>query len=246
MQLGKPLLSPPETPTLVADLALSVTESIDNLEVVLQPGARIAGRVVLEGRSDVQGPHPLAGATVFVFPENWDTRDPGFRIPAVGVDETGRFQTVGLPAGKYFFNAWGSALTSVRLGGRELLGDGVELGATDVSEVVLSFTDRHWTLSGAVRDRAGQPAPDASVIVFPRDRNQWQMVGFSTAVDQLVTDRAGVFQASGALAGDYLVAIAAAPPEFWMAPEYLETLVPLATPVRLELDAKQVLQLRLQ
>jgi hypothetical protein len=43
-----------------------------------------------------------------------------------------------------------------------------------------------------------------------------------------------------------LVAIAAAPPELWMAREYLETLVSLATPVRLELDAKQVVELRLR
>jgi hypothetical protein len=36
------------------------------------------------------------------------------------------------------------------------------------------------------------------------------------------------------------------PPEFWRAPEYLETLVPVATPVRLELGAQQAIELRLR
>lgn len=194
--MGKPLLSPPETPTMVANLPVSVTKSIDNLEVVLQPGARISGRVLIDGRSDPPGPHPLAGAPVFIFPAYPDNRDPGYRIPAVGVDSAGRFQTVGL--------------------------------------------------SGVVRDRSGQLVPAARVIVFPRDRSRWQMLSYDTTPSQLVTDRSGVFQASGAIPGDYLAALATAPPEFWMAPEYLETLVPLATPVRLEPGVTRTLDLRLR
>jgi hypothetical protein len=158
---------------------------------------------------------------------------------------------VGLPPGKYFFRSnlyvegTPYLLVSVRLEGRELLGSSVDVGATDLLDVVLSFTDRRWGLSGAVRDRSGQPVPAARVIVFPRDRNRWEVVSFDSLVSQLVTDRSGVFQASGAISGDYLAAVASAPPEFWMAPEYLETLVPFATPVRLELGEKRSIELRL-
>jgi hypothetical protein len=77
---------------------------------------------------------------------------------------------------------------------------------------------------------------------------RWQSVGFDTQrrVLNVAADESAVFRTAGAFAGDYFVAAVTSPPEFWMAPEYLETLVPIATPVRLELGEQQMVELRLR
>jgi hypothetical protein len=43
-----------------------------------------------------------------------------------------------------------------------------------------------------------------------------------------------------------VIAPVLSPPEFWRASEYLETLMPIATPVRLELGQLQTVELRLR
>jgi hypothetical protein len=65
-------------------------------------------------------------------------------------------------------------------------------------------------------------------------------------VQQLIADRFGAFRGAQVPPGDYLVAPVATVPKFWMAPEYLETLVPIATPVRIELGGKQSVDLTLR
>jgi hypothetical protein len=254
IQVGKPFLAPPDLPTLVADMPLSLTRSVDDLVVTLQPGAHIVGRVLIDGLSALPRPHPLAGTGLPIFQAHADEGDINIRIPTAGVDAEGRFQTVGLPAGRYVLDPYVSTdgrryvLTSVRVSGREVLAEGIDVGAVDLTDVVLTFTDRHWTVSGTVRDDRGRVAAGARVIIFPRDRERWRVIGFDSAKQRSVVpvDLSGRFQSSGWIAGDYFVAAVANPPEFWRAPEYLETLVPVATPVRLELGAQQAIELRLR
>lgn len=139
-------------------------------------------------------------------------------------------------------------VSSVRVGEREFLGQGLDVSTTNLTDVVVTVSNRTWDLSGTVRDQAGRPVPEARVIVFPRDRTWWQTVGFDSAgqVGQVAADRAGMFSTTGALGGDYLASAAAVPPQYWMAPEHLETLVPHATPVRLEVGEKRAVELRLR
>jgi hypothetical protein len=136
----------------------------------------------------------------------------------------------------------------VRVAGRDVLGEGIDVGAVDLTDVVWTYTDRHWTVSGPVRDDGGRVAAGARVIMFHRDRDRWRVIGFDSAKQrsEVPVDLSGRFQSSGWIAGDYLVAAVTNPPEFWMAPEYLETLVPIATPVRLELGEQQMVELRLR
>jgi hypothetical protein len=43
--------------------------------------------------------------------------------------------------------------------------------------------------------------------------------------------------------GDYQLAAVTAPPEYWMAPDYLETLAPAATPVTLQPGDRRMVDL---
>jgi hypothetical protein len=240
-----------EAMTWFADMPLSLTKSVNDLVVPLQPGSRIAGRVVFDGRSDLPSADILN--TVLMHVVHGDDREFP-TIPTGAVDPQGRFQTAGLPPGKYVLDPYAyidntrHVVSSVRIGEREFLGQGLDVSTTNLTDVVVTLSNRTWDLSGTVRDQAGRPVPEARVIVFPRDRTRWQTVGFDSAgqVAQVAADRAGMFSTTGARGGDYLAAAVAVPPQYWMAPEHLETLVPHATPVRLEVGEKRTVELRLR
>jgi hypothetical protein len=57
-------------------------------------------------------------------------------------------------------------LKSVVANGVDAAADPIEVGATNLSNVVVTFTDRPSELSGTVQDQRGQPDPAANVIVF--------------------------------------------------------------------------------
>jgi beta-lactamase regulating signal transducer with metallopeptidase domain len=250
---GKPA-SVSDLTTWFADLPLALTRSVTDLAVPLQPGSRIRGRVVFDGRSVLPAADVLN--TILMHVIHAEARElslSALGIPTGAVDAQGRFETVGLPPGKYVLdpnaridNAW-HAVTSVRVDGREVLAAGLDVGTADLTDVVVTFSGRTWDVSGAVRDRDGRPVPGARVIVFPRNPADRHLPGAPVPrrAIHVAADRAGVFHATGAFAGEHLAVAVAAPPDFWMAPEYLETLVPRATPVRLELGQKRSIDLRL-
>jgi hypothetical protein len=255
---GSPLPLLPDAPTLVASMAISAEKPVADLIVPLAPGARFSGRVVFDG---LVGPPPaslLAAAPVRVTEAHGRT----LSVPVSGIREDGRFETVGLPPGRYILEVassfagagWSAffprpmAMASLRAGGEERIGLGLEIGTADVTDIVMTLTSRRWHLSGLLRGPDGRAAVAAHVVVFPRDRARWADVGFDAPhlLHLATTDRSGRFQLEGAIGGDYLAAAMTAPAEFWMAPEYLETFVPFATPVRLELDGAQTIELRLR
>ncbi len=253
--IGKPAASLSDLTTWFADVPLSLEKSVTDLVVPLQAGSRIRGRVVFEGRSTLPPAEVLNTVLMHVYHAGARELSPSvLGIPTGAVDAQGRFETVGLPPGQYVLDPYARvdntpyAVTSVRANGREVLADGLEVGTTDLTDVVVTFSDRTWEIAGAVRNQDGRTVPGARVIVFPRNPADRHLAGFDTQRRALhvVADRSGVFQASGPFAGEHLAVAVATPPEFWMAPEYLETLVPRATPVRLELGQKQSADLRLQ
>ena len=203
---------------------------------------------------------PAADAlsTVLVYVYDADARqlNPSIAagIPTGGVDPEGRFETIGLPPGKYVLDPYARvdktryAMTSIQVDGRESYDTALDLGTTDLTGVVVTLSSRTWEISGAVRDQDGRAVPNARVILFPENRARWLTAGYDSPrrVMRIAADPTGVFRASGALADSYLMAAVTSPPEFWMAPEYLETLVPFATPVRLELDQQRSVELRLR
>jgi hypothetical protein len=88
-------------------------------------------------------------------------------------------------------------------------------------------------VSGFVRDASHRPVPHASVVIFPRDSQWWDdypQLSLVRRIRRVMTDRQGHFQAL-MIPGEYMVAAVSDPPEFWMAPEYLATLVPAAANV---------------
>ena len=182
-------------------------------------------------------------------------------VPFGGVEPDGSFHTIGLPPGRYILSMrpplslttitdlTGWYVRSVRVSGRETIGEALELGSTDLANVELMLTKRQMALSGTVRSADGRPAAWARVLLFARDPALWShYLAFPAPrrIRQIVTDRFGGFRGAGVPPGEYQIAAVANVPEFWMAPEFLQTLTGIAVPVDFQPGDTRVVDLTLK
>jgi hypothetical protein len=194
-------------------------EDITNLQVALQPGVQISGRIQV----DSAGAPPAAAAmrTLSITP----APVPGGaaaqqRVGATRADEAGRFTTPPLMPGPYIVLAatlpQGWILKSVTVGGRDAADTPFELTPSGISDMVVTITDRISTLAGTVRDANGQASRSATVGVFPVDKNLWRIPGMSSRrVRVSLPARDGRYSFSGLPAGEYfVVAVDGAPVDF--------------------------------
>src|SRR5207253_4060406 len=128
------------------------------------------------------------------------------------------------------------AVSSVRVRGTEMVGRALLLGSSDLDGVQVTITGRHTRLSGTVRDDKGVDRNECRIILFPVDPARWVdyfalLPGFRP-IQQILVDRTAHFQTE-IVPGDYFVASVGEVPDLWMAPEFLKTLVPRATRVRI-------------
>ena len=64
-------------------------------------------------------------------------------------------------------------LKSVTAGGRDAFSAPLEIKDADVSDIVITYTDRIGQVEGKVRNAAGALAANASVVLFPADYRAW-------------------------------------------------------------------------
>jgi hypothetical protein len=109
--------------------------------------------------------------------------------------------------------------------------------------VVITFTDKTTAVTGAVRDDRGRPVPDATVIVFPVEREQWTNYGFNPgrlrAAPQATN---GTFREANLPPGEYFVAAVRLEPGVeWRRAAFLDAVSRMAARVTIDWgDAKSV------
>jgi hypothetical protein len=143
-----------------ADGYAPATQSLDmsfdrTKDFILQPAARISGRVVT-----AEGRVPVAGAQVAGHRDGW--RDP-VQDPVVTTDERGVFVLHALLPGTYM----ASARTKNRFGE---LARWVALGAADAVDDVEIVVSPTFAVRGKVTSAVGAPLPRASINVWSLDR----------------------------------------------------------------------------
>jgi hypothetical protein len=237
----------PDGPTLWAALPVAVGEHNQaDLVVDLRSGARIRGRVEFDGTATKPSPQVLQRMPIFVEPANGRAGD---QLTPGRVDDRGNFETIGMPAGKYFIRARASipgwTFLAATHNGRDLADLPVDLGPGDLRDVVITYTDRPAELSGTVSGTRG-PDGDASVIVFPADPAHWSDWGLNPRrVRTLRCDVSGHYTAGGIPPGDYYVtALPDAMAGEWENPQSMETLARQATSVTIVAGEKKTVNLR--
>ena len=213
-------LTPPTTPdqpTMYAEAAVAVADrDVNDLVVTLQRGARVTGRFEFDGAAD--RPDSAALMRIGVTLDRLDAAlaatpaaNPFIVVPSGRADDTGAFKTYGVPSGRYIVRVGGApsgwTLKSVMSEGRDLSEQQFELRATDLADVVISFTDRPTRLTGVVRDRDGNPDPSALVVVFPADTTSWTSYGVAPRrMRSTRPTKAGAFTMTALAPGEYYVA----------------------------------------
>jgi len=186
----------------IAKTRVTVDRSDVGVDLVLAPGARIAGRVLFEGTSR----RPDGIEVVAVPPEEISGFEP-FRMnyqPA-RIRPDGSFRltrllgTLELRVGP---DTRGWRPKSITAAGRSLLDVPVDFkGGEDLRDVVIVMTDRTATLTGSVNAGSQTPLPASlSVLVFPNNSLQAHRARW------LRPDQRGRFVVTDLSPGDYLVA----------------------------------------
>jgi hypothetical protein len=203
---------------------------IDNLNVTLEAAKRLSGQVVFDG---VTPPPSLAAVQVWL-------RGPqlgGVTLGGVSkrVTATPEFTLDGIVPASYTVvvqGVRGWMVKSAIVNGHDAADLPVEITA-DVTDAVVTFTDKLTELSGVLQTPEGTPAPNYYIIVFPRDPAYWlngsrRIVSLRPATDGRFTTTA----TNPLPPGDYLIAaVTDVRSGEWFDPAFLKTLVASAIPV---------------
>ena len=208
---------------------------IAGLAVAMKPGIRVRGRVELKS-SQGSATRDLQ-SSVHLQPlgaEQWR--------PSLGRSAAdGTFETGGDPPGRYQINAsptpqnaapnarW--TLLGITRGGKPIADSILDLDA-EVSDVVITFSDRANRVSGSVVDANGAPGVHSDVIVFPADTELWREGIFpnSWRVRKVHATSNATFDVSNLQPGQYyMAAVSSRLTGEWQDPRFLERLVAAAT-----------------
>ncbi len=250
----------PQAQSLWAQAELVVTgQPLPDIVLTLQEGMTVSGRVEFEGTG--RGTFDPSTLRVALTSRGTQAFQMG-GLPMGSVDESGRFTITGVAPGRY-------ALTTVSGGGRgggrtggpapigqhtpksalvngtDLFDFPVEIGPNlNISNVVITYTDRQQQLSGTIQDTSGGPTSDFTIIVFPSDSRYWLPQARRISATRPGTD--GRFTFPNLPAGDYLLtAVTDVEPGEWYDPAFLEQLGSASIPFTLGEGEQKVQNIRL-
>jgi hypothetical protein len=205
---GQPAIpAAPTEPALWVDETVQVAErDVQNLSLLLRTGARLSGRVRFEGAAQ---PAAEQIARMAITLRSLSAGPTPLSIAPTRLETDGRFVTAQQLPGRYALTIpapSGWTLRSVTVGGRNVSGWPIEIGATDIDNVEVAFGDQSASLTGAIRAAAGQRAEPATVVVFPADVQRFVSQGVPAALRRsIATGENGSFTATGLFEGEYLV-----------------------------------------
>ena len=201
-----PVAAQPATLWSVTNIAI---DGLDQTDLVLRllPGATISGRIVVQLSSAI-GLESVTQAAIRMV-----ALDPligGLATPAAVVDAAGTFRFRSVVPGAYALDATFPAsprwtMTSATLQGRDIADDTLDLRAgQDVSDLVLTFTDRPSAIRGRLVDAANQAVTRYTIVVFTVNQAWWRPHARRIQSTRPATD--GTFAIDGLPAGDYAIA----------------------------------------
>jgi hypothetical protein len=247
----------PAEPTLWVAMPISVGDTdIGGLALTLREGLSVGGQVEFDGTAERPPAQRLSQISATLQPADGKQRSgsqPG------RLDANGRFTIPQVIPGLYRLNVGGGigawTLRSAMLNGVDVLDVPLTLDSRNITNIVVTFTDRPSSLAGTVRmpigaadGTAAQKNPDVAVIVFPADP-QLMSAGFNSRRTRMIrTTPVGAGFGLGNLPpGDYYAI--AIPDEFaseWQDQKFLEHLARSATRVTIGEGERKTVDLAIE
>ena len=237
----------PPVPTLWLSETITVGARDVTLPLTAHSGFTVSGHVVFEGQRAPPKPEQTTRGLVSIArADGRQVRDLLGRD--AGAVQPGTFQWADIAGGRYVFRVAapsGWSLKSITRGGQDAIDAPFDL-TEDISNVVVTFTDRPTSVRGTALTTAGAPDADALVIIFPVTPQRWTDAGRSPI--QMRTARpspSGAYSFSGLPPGSYFIAaVHDASASTWQTARFLEALSRQATRLRLDEGAAITQDLR--
>jgi uncharacterized protein (DUF2141 family) len=223
-------------------------QNVDGLTLTLQPCSTISGRLAVPDGAD-----PNIPVQVMITP---DVSIEGSWVATREVTaHNGHFEINDMLPGRYRLsatlptprpaNATELFFAGSSVGGHEATDALFELTASqNVTDAVISLTDRPSRLSGVLVDAASQPARDYFIIAFPIESSSWFWQSRRIRVQHAATD--GSFAIAGLPSGDYgLAVVTSLEPDEAFDPSFLQQLVPQSVRVTIVEGATKLQNLRI-
>jgi hypothetical protein len=239
-----PLKSLPSEPTLWIDQPVKVTDRDVAVQLQAREGVRISGRIEFDGGLPTPSLDVLNRRAVTV-----DCADGTYGDLRGLFLREGRFTTIQIPPGRYLVRPGapeGWKLKSVTVAGRNVADVPLTVGASDINDAVITFTDRASRIAGRVTLEASAPFRRVWVTIFPSDRALWTDFGrYPRIIQSIQTGRSGLYSAE-LPSGSYLVAATDEPWAGLPIPRAFEALAAVATPIYLGDRETRAIDLKVQ
>ena len=250
---GQPGIPPQQTrPVAHWALADIVVAGADiNLDLTLQAGATVSGKVIFNGATPPPNPREAGvrgSFQILDWPAPSVLSDPA-ALNSLIVQPDGSFVATGLPPGRYRLTSQSTmpvwALRSTLVNGVDSLDTPfVVRPGQNIDNASIVFTDRPAEISGTLQTIAGTPTADLFIIVFAADKSFWTPSSRRNAMARPTS--AGQYAFKNLPPGDYLVvAVTDAETGDWWNPAWLEPLAAVASKITLAEGEKKTLDLRI-
>jgi hypothetical protein len=202
--------------------------STPEITIALQPARTVSGRVEFD-MSSPGAERPRALLTATRAPSSPPIS--GSQPAQAQVAADGTFTMSGVVPGHYLFNAFASLIKSAMVNGQDAQDFPFEMdGDRDISNVVITLTDKSSELSGTVMQPSGAPATEYTVVIAPADRRYW--TPGSRRIQFTRPSTTGRYVIRDLPAGSYLLAaVTDLEPGTQYDPEFLKALAGAAVPV---------------
>lgn len=238
----------PVDPTFWSVTRVSVgTTDLRNVAVLLERGRIVTGRLEFDGVREKPSPTELQRFTIQIG----GGEHSALAYPTARIRGDGSFSTMGYPSGRYAIRADGGSpwqLRSATVRGRNILDIGLEVGAEEISDLVLTFTDRPTEIAGRIRAADGKPDVATTVVAFPADTNGWRDGFISPYRARMVRATSAASYLLTALPpGEYfIVALRADAVREWQDPNFLDAIARIATRVTIANGDKKTVDLEVR
>ena len=246
-QQERPQPGPPSEPGEIGMMQVTVNSDLENLMVMMSPGATVTGQIIFES-----GPPQLPpGQQSFQMRVTGMSGDPEGNVglpspPAAVVTPDLTFTMRGLH-GDVLLRSTGPGmfLKAVTVSGRDITDTPHEF--KNGEQVTLVMTTRAGTIEGTVSDAVGKPVNDAAILVFSDDKSTWRFN--ATRTRRGFVDPYGKYRVAGLLPGRYY-AIATQRERLNVSPavmhlELFEEFIKEATPFVVGADEQRQVDLKL-
>jgi hypothetical protein len=259
-----PTAAPPATGDFLygfADVELR-GEDVSGVNLTLQLGGTLSGRIVFTGSNATPRPDDLAkmrpslsieNATGMVNANGLTMGNSIVSSPPVIVKADGTFEIRGIGPGRFTFSTAMPAgdsgnwkLRSALTADRNLLDDTLDLGpGVDIRDVVVTFSDVRTEISGTLQSGAGEITTEYYIVALPTDRSLWRPKSRRILSTRPATN--GLFVFADLPAGEYIIAaLTDLDPIDLMDAAFLEQIAPTGAKVTVAEGEKKVQDLRIR